>query len=176
MVIKNVNPNNLSKDDVDRVVKRVKAIIVNSNDEILICSVNGNFAFVGGHIEENEKPLVALKREIKEETGIDIKNYSQKPVLMLNEFDNNYFNSGKSCLSTIYYYLVKTDKQIDMSALNLDEKESQSDFRLYYFPLAELKTVLFESESYERKKDLYKEMLDAVEVCMDKITNGPSFN
>jgi len=56
---------------------------------LLICESTGNFlllersdivtfpkcwAVVGGAIEENETPLIAIKRELKEETDIDSEN------------------------------------------------------------------------------------------------------
>lgn len=36
----------------------------------------GKWIGVGGHIEENETPSAAVIREIKEETGFDVKNFA----------------------------------------------------------------------------------------------------
>lgn len=56
------------------------AVIINNNDEIFICRRSadqhqGNkWEFPGGKIEENEKVEDALRREIKEECGIDVQS------------------------------------------------------------------------------------------------------
>ena len=175
MIIKIVNPNNLSEEQVDRTVKRVKAVMLNDKQEVIICQNNGSFSFVGGHIEGDETALQALKREVKEETGISIDKYDHKPVMQLKSFHQNYFDSGKSCLSIIYYYLIQTNKEIDLTNLNLDENEKLGNFGLFYIPLQELSDTLHASESYENKKGLYDEMLVAADVCLDELAKGNQY-
>jgi len=53
----------------------VGALIFNSKGEILLIKSHkwkGKYVIPGGHIEYGEKAKDALKREIKEETGLDI--------------------------------------------------------------------------------------------------------
>lgn len=55
----------------------VGAVIFNKKNEILLCKSSkwGNkYIIPGGHIELGEKMEDALKREMKEETGLDIYN------------------------------------------------------------------------------------------------------
>lgn len=42
---------------------------------------------VGGHLENNETPELALIREIKEETGLDVISYSKKGLIHFNYDD-----------------------------------------------------------------------------------------
>ena len=65
------NKYNLTEDDVTEVVKRVKILIVNSKNEIMLGYSHNNYQFPGGHVETGETLKEALKRELKEEIGFE---------------------------------------------------------------------------------------------------------
>ena len=44
----------LNDTDINREVKRAKALIVNSNDEVMLVFSHNTYFLVGGHVEENE--------------------------------------------------------------------------------------------------------------------------
>ena len=55
----------------------VGAIVLNRTGEILVLNSkkwNGNYTLVAGHIEFGETAKQAVKREVKEETGLDVEN------------------------------------------------------------------------------------------------------
>ena len=74
------NDNNLKESDFTEKVIRVKGLIINSDNKILIAHNNNTYQFPGGHLEENENMDECIKREIKEETGIDV-NINEEPFL-----------------------------------------------------------------------------------------------
>lgn len=51
--------------------------------------VVNKFNFIGGKVEENENSEVAVKREVKEETGLDI---STEKITIIYEVNNEDFN------------------------------------------------------------------------------------
>ncbi len=57
MKIVTLNPNKLTMNDIDREQHRVKVLLFNSKDEVLLCKIYGVYNFIGGHIEENETIL-----------------------------------------------------------------------------------------------------------------------
>ena len=76
MKIKYFNYRKLAEEEINDRVIRVKALMLNDSNEILIGEAFGTIQFPGGHIKENEDLVKALKREVKEETGITLKgNY-----------------------------------------------------------------------------------------------------
>src|SRR6266849_671930 len=59
----------------------VGGFIINANGEVLLCHSEkwmDNYTIPGGHIELGERMEDALKREVKEEVGLDV-----KPVRLL---------------------------------------------------------------------------------------------
>lgn len=48
------NKYNLKDSDMTEIVKRVKILIINSKNEILLAYSHNDYQFPGGHVEENE--------------------------------------------------------------------------------------------------------------------------
>ena len=48
------NKYNLTDSDMTEIVKRVKILIINSKNEILLAYSHNDYQFPGGHVEENE--------------------------------------------------------------------------------------------------------------------------
>lgn len=66
------NKHNLTEADITEVVKRVKILVINSKEEILLGYSHNNYQFPGGHVEDGESLPQTVKREMLEETGIDL--------------------------------------------------------------------------------------------------------
>ena len=91
----------------------VGAIILNSNEEILIMTrkqddfMGGIDELPSGNMEENETILESLKREVKEETNLDI----NEVVSYVNSFDYTS-SSGKKARQYNFVVNVKDTKDI----------------------------------------------------------------
>lgn len=131
------NKQNLSDEDIQIFEKKVKVIIKNSKNKILVCKRNGVIHFIGGKVEKDETYQEAATREIAEETGIDISvsNSYLEPFFLMKQYQQNYYNSGKNCLLSITYLLCNTDEEFDYNKRNLDEYESKEHFTLEYIPM-----------------------------------------
>lgn len=136
-----INDNNLSKQDVDYEVIRVKGLVINSKKEILLIENNHTFQFPGGHFRKGESLESCLSREIAEELGVDLK-INKGPFMMITTYDNDYFKSGSKVINKIYYFVVKTDITPDISRLNLDATEKETDFNIWKIKLNDLDSFL----------------------------------
>lgn len=58
----------------------VKGIVVDKAGRFLLAKEdNGKWEFLGGGLDHGEDPIVALRREVKEETGLEITSVSDSP-------------------------------------------------------------------------------------------------
>lgn len=148
------NRQNLSDGDIQIFENKVKVILKNSRNELLVCKRNGVIHFIGGKMEKNETYQEAATREIAEETGIVISSSdsSLEPFFKMKQYQQNYYNSGKNCLLSITYLLCTTDEEFDYSKRNLDEYESKEHFTLEYIPISDFIQELENNREIAKKE------------------------
>lgn len=162
-----INLENVEENEVEEIAVRVKAIILNSNKELLLGYSYGTYQFPGGHIEHNEPMIPALNRELKEETGLDfdLENKDIKPFYSIVHYNRNYRNTGKVRKNIIYYFFLKTDTEYDKNNWSLDPVEQAGDFTLLYTPIEKVEKLLIDSiPDNEINKIIVEEMLEVLEV------------
>ncbi len=113
--------------------------VIIRDGQVLLLPINGRFAVPGGSIEMGENHVDALKREIKEETGLDI-----EPVRLMNVYTSLYksFKTGKSfhCLQLFYLCRV-VDGSNGMPHLTEDEKQYLKPAQ--WFPIQDIKNLQY---------------------------------
>ncbi len=140
-----INNDNLIEKDIDDTVIRTKALIINSKNEIMLGYSNKTYQFPGGHLEKNETLEDSLKREIKEETGIEINKINKKPFMKITCYSKNYRNTNKNRRNDIYYYIINTDKTYNKNKTNLDKQEIENNFTIKNIPLTKVEETLIKS-------------------------------
>ena len=156
------NHNRLRDNDITDRVIRVKAIILNSKKDILLGEAFGTIQFPGGHLEDNEALLEGLKREVKEETGIILKE-DYEPFFAIKYYLKDYPVLGHNRSIEIFYYYIFTDEFYHITKTNLDDQERTGDFKLFYVPLKKVKKILINSiPNNQINKIVVKEMLLAL--------------
>lgn len=162
-----INDHNMSDSDVSERVVRAKGLLLTSNGKILLAHNNNTYQFPGGHVDEGESMSNCITREIKEETGIDVK-VAEEPFLCIKTYDNDYFGTGRKVLSCIYYYWFITDDKPNFSETHYDELELATDFNLFYLNFADLSTFLNDCiEDGTIDAQIGREMLYATQVSKD---------
>ena len=103
------NNYNLTDSDMTEVVKRVKVLLVNSNNDVLLGYSHNNYQFPGGHVEENETLVQAVNREVLEETGIEL-TFNEKHAM--EHFGKEQHMGGENdeeVVSDTEYFIVKLE-------------------------------------------------------------------
>lgn len=69
----------------------VGAVIKRGEKYLLIDNIHYGFAGIAGHLDEGEEPAEAIKREVKEESGLQVNNCG---LLFEEFFDWNWCSQG----------------------------------------------------------------------------------
>ena len=161
----------LDDKDINNEVARVKALIINSNNEILFGYADKTYQFIGGHLENGETLEDCLSREIKEESGIEIKFDNLNPFLKIKYYSRNYPRKGLNTITTNNYYIVKTDLKPDINNRNLTDYETEWGYDLKYISkdkaLDELKRGLADAKKKNPVLDTIEAVSEYLKRCED---------
>lgn len=103
----------------------VRALIL-KNDKLLMVSNNkGDIKFPGGGVEPNESYNIAIKREVKEETGYLISNVDSLAGI-ITERRIDIFDPEKLFEMRSYYYICNVSEE--KSKQSLDDYEAELEF------------------------------------------------
>ena len=124
------NSDNLIEEEINRTVKRAKIILINDNNEILICNSKNNYFLLGGHVEGDELDLVCLDRELEEEAGITIDLSGIKLFMAIKYFNKDYPKEGINTATIANYYYLRTNIEPKLDKIALTEEEKNGNFRI----------------------------------------------
>ena len=163
------NHYHLEDKDITEVVPKVKILLVNSKEEILLGYSHHEYQFPGGHVEEGENLIDAINREVLEETGIELSFESLEPFACTIGYYKDWPSTGKNRKIEIYYYEILTDEKPHLEKTKYTESEKQGNFELKYIPLDQVeKEILQNVEVYEDEHGIAKEMLQVFQLYKDK--------
>ena len=163
-----INEDKLDIMNMNDTVIRVKALMVNKNDQLLVVHNNHTYQFPGGHWRLNESLEDSLRREIKEETGITSK-IERGPFMVIEEYYKNYLATGKSRCNKVYYYIVYCNDGPKVEEMSLSDLEKATDFKLFYIQIKDMEQFLKESiKNKSIETVIGKEMLAVMQEYKDK--------
>lgn len=160
----------MQEEEITDLVKKVKVLLINSNNEILLGYSHNDYQFPGGTHEEGEELIDTVNREIEEETGIKLGLKTLEPFASSYGYYKDWPVSGKNKKIEIYYYEVLTDELPKLENTKYTEDEKKGHFELRYISLDKIEQELTtNSEKYGDKKGIASEMLVLLKLYKDKI-------
>lgn len=164
-----VNANNLNEEEMTDLARKVKILLINSQNEIMLGYSHNEYQFPGGTQESNEELIDTVNREIEEETGIKLNLSEIEAFACAIGYYKDWPAEGRNKKIEIYYYEVKTDEKPNLDNLNLTEKEKEGNFELRYIPLDNVEEELKKNaKEYGDPHGITKEMLNLFEVYKEK--------
>lgn len=139
------NPNNLEEKDVEEEEEKVRLLIKNDNDEILVANYGGAYLLPGGKVDDNEFVIEALKREINEEVGPNIDESLISLISTFNYYQKDYPKRNGKVLNrkiTTHYYMANMNIDLSKYKRNLTEKEIKGNFRLEWIKEKDLENII----------------------------------
>ncbi len=99
----------------------VKGIVVDEDDRFLLSREdNGKWELLGGGLNHDEEPLAGLRREIKEETGLEVSWVSKTPI---------YFVTTKRLNKATY--IANVIYEIKLKDLNFTPSEECQELKFF---------------------------------------------
>ncbi len=164
-----VNKDCIQEKEITEIVKRVKAIIINSKNEILLGYSHNDYQFLGGHVEDGENLIETLNREISEESGISLNLDDAFPIILRKAYYKDYPQIGKNRKNEIYYYVIKTDKLPNLELTNLTDDEKEGNFKLEYIKLDDIEEVIIKNgDKTGNLHGIANEMLEVIKIYKNK--------
>lgn len=168
------NPYCLNDCDIDETKEKVRLLISNSNKEILIGNYNGTYLLPGGKIETGETSFEALKREIKEEVGIDL-NEGINSLVKIIYYQKNYpkmDNTMPNRKVTTHYFTTEMDIDLNNIITTLSEREKNGNFVLEWINQNKIRNLISNNNSSNPRKIYFdKELLQVLEIYKSRLGN-----
>lgn len=161
------NKNNIEETIINRIVRRAKIIIENDKQEILLAHAFNNYQLPGGHLEDEETFEEGLKREVLEETGIEI-NTAPTLVMSIIYMTKDIPIEGINSKYIGNYYSIKTNEIPNLSSLDLTSEEEMGNFKLQYINKKDILNILNVNLNICTHKET---VLDTIEVIKEYLKN-----
>jgi ADP-ribose pyrophosphatase YjhB (NUDIX family) len=159
-----INDNNLGINEIQEFNSKVRALLIDENNNILIANYGNILLFPGGSIDCNETINKAILRELKEETGIDYSIDELENLIVLKHYQKDYpkrEGNLQNRLITTYYFIGKYK---GISSQKLTEKEQKDNLRLELVSLDNLEELVLNNQT-NNPRNLYfvKELITILE-------------
>ena len=162
-----INEDNLQYSEVQEISSKVRAILVDENNRILIANYGNVILLPGGKVDDGETISEAITRELSEELGQDYNTNELDFFVTLNYYQKDYpkrDGTFQNRLVQTQYFIgrykgVKKDKQ------ELTEKEQKGNFRLELVSLEDLENMILNNKNNNPRNIYFQKELLIILAC-----------
>ena len=160
-----LNKAKLKEDEITEVLEKSRIVLRNDDDEIVFTRFGRVYFLPGGKIEPGETPVDTIKREVMEETNINIllddiepfcvvknylRDYELKDGSIVNRLVTTYYFTGFTSDDNIeYFHNTKVEREDNLRGFFIDLEEgieligdyNKEDPRATYLALETMKVL-----------------------------------
>ena len=144
-----INDDNLQNSEIQEFSIKVRAILFNKNNQILIANYGNVILLPGGKVDEGETNLAAITRELSEELGQNYNSEELEFFKTLNYYQKKYPKIDGTFKNRLVktHYFIASYKEIKKEKQKLTEKEKKSNFRLELISLENLENKILNNKN-----------------------------
>lgn len=144
-----INEENLKNSDIQEFSTKVRALLFDENDKILIANYGNIILLPGGKVDDGELIITAIIRELNEELG---QNYNRDELdffVKLNYYQSNYPKRNGTFQNRLIetYYFIGQYKNIKKDLQKLTENEKKDKFLLELISLEDLENKIINNHT-----------------------------
>ena len=167
------NKSKLKEDEITEVLEKSRIVLRNSDDEIVLTRFGRVYFLPGGKIEPGETPVDTIKREVMEETNINILLDDIEPFCVVKNYLRDYETHDGTLVNrlliTYYFTGFTTDDNIEY--FNLTKVEKEDNLRGFFIDLDEGIELLSDYNKEDLRATYHaKETLSVLEEYKNKDT------
>ena len=148
-----INKGRLKEEEITDVIDKARIVLRNEDDDITLSRFNRVYFLPGGKIENGETPVDTIKREVMEETNINVLLDDIEPFLLVKHYLRDYtLNDGtvvNRLINTYYFTGFTTKDNIEYFHLTLEEKHD--NLRAFFASMEDAEELLKEYDKENPK-------------------------
>ena len=129
-----LNKTRLKEDELTEVLEKSRIVLRNDNDEIVMTRFGRVYFLPGGKIEPGENPVDTIKREVMEETNINILLDDIEPFCVVKNYLRDYESKDGTLVNrlVITYYFTGFTSDDNIEYFNLTKVEKEDNLRGFF--------------------------------------------
>lgn len=132
-----LNKTRLKDDELTDVIEKARIVLRNDNDELVFARFGRVYMLPGGKIELGETPVDTVKRELMEETTINILLDDTEPFAVTYNYLRDYELEDGTLVNRLVktYYFTGFTSDDTIEYFNLTQNEKEDNLRGFFIEL-----------------------------------------